>query len=224
MKSAITIACLVASMAAATNTCEYNELMNERGPHQCYNDTECGGARTCSQWGWCQGESGCESNQPDPVEELQAEVDALEGDFFQLETEVAELQAYIGDNSHNADLIETLVSGSIETSTPAVAENALQQMARTMFREHGNQDEFIRDLHNTSGVTLYLRFDCTSYNTNLDGPSTVDSKFINNRGIPDFAKSAKVPPGWKLEMWMEDNEDTVPLTIYGRMRDDLQGV
>ena len=33
-----------------------------------------------------------------------------------------------------------------------------------------------------------------------------------------------VPPGWKLEMWRNDNEDEAPYTIYGSMRDDLKGV
>ena len=84
MKSLFTIMSLVATMAAAANTCEYDEALNALGPNRCSSSLECGGARYCSDWGWCHGNSGCDApNQPDPVEielgELQAEVDDLEG-------------------------------------------------------------------------------------------------------------------------------------------------
>jgi len=42
------------------NTCAYDEAKNIKGPNRCTTAYECAGARTCSQWGWCQGNSGCD--------------------------------------------------------------------------------------------------------------------------------------------------------------------
>ncbi len=29
------------------------------GPNKCHGDSDCQGSRTCSEWGWCQGDSNC---------------------------------------------------------------------------------------------------------------------------------------------------------------------
>ena len=42
------------------NACNYDEAQNSLGANRCYMDNECAGARTCSDWGWCQGVSGCD--------------------------------------------------------------------------------------------------------------------------------------------------------------------
>ena len=41
--------------------CTLDESKNVEGPNRCSMDTECAGARDCSEWGWCEGDSGCES-------------------------------------------------------------------------------------------------------------------------------------------------------------------
>ena len=44
------------------NLCGINEATNPLGPNRCTSSSQCDGARTCSQWGWCEGVSGCGSN------------------------------------------------------------------------------------------------------------------------------------------------------------------
>lgn len=39
--------------------CAVNERNNHRGSNRCYRDFECSGARQCSMWGWCNGQSRC---------------------------------------------------------------------------------------------------------------------------------------------------------------------
>ncbi len=36
----------------------HDETNNPQGAHTCEDNCDCTGARTCSQWGWCQGEAG----------------------------------------------------------------------------------------------------------------------------------------------------------------------
>ena len=53
-----------------------DETINPLGAHKCLDDSECGGFRTCSEWGWCQGEWACEeimasleTAEPEPAPE-----------------------------------------------------------------------------------------------------------------------------------------------------------
>jgi hypothetical protein len=39
--------------------CTHDESINPLGAHKCTTSSDCSGARTCSRWKWCQGESGC---------------------------------------------------------------------------------------------------------------------------------------------------------------------
>ena len=41
-----------------SNLLHINEALNAEGPNRCSADTECDGRRTCSIYGWCQGDSG----------------------------------------------------------------------------------------------------------------------------------------------------------------------
>ena len=50
--------------------CTLDESKNVEGPNRCSMDTECAGARDCSEWGWCEGEI----NENEGEEELMAEV------------------------------------------------------------------------------------------------------------------------------------------------------
>ena len=59
--------------------CDINEANNKLGAHKCEKNDECHGKRTCSHFGWCQGESGCDDEKKDPgfleqVEEKAEEV------------------------------------------------------------------------------------------------------------------------------------------------------
>lgn len=42
-------------------SCRVDEARNPLGPNRCSNSNQCSGDRTCSDWGWCQGTSGCSS-------------------------------------------------------------------------------------------------------------------------------------------------------------------
>ena len=47
--------------------CGINETLNPLGPHKCDASSQCNGARYCSQWGWCEGMSGCGPNNSTPT-------------------------------------------------------------------------------------------------------------------------------------------------------------
>ena len=95
MKFTIAIASIFAISQAGIqgeeNNCYWNEAFNMLGPHQCYYDWECTGARTCSEWKWCTGETNCVNAEPaepeDPTEQLQLEVDGLEQDIDDINRE-----------------------------------------------------------------------------------------------------------------------------------------
>ena len=58
---------LAQSAVQDDNDCSVDESLNAMGPNQCMVDSECHGARTCSNWGWCQGHSNCDAP---PAEEV----------------------------------------------------------------------------------------------------------------------------------------------------------
>lgn len=79
-------------MAAApkvdfVNACGKNEALNLLGSNKCTEDVECDGRRTCSAYGWCQGESGCE---PKPEKESEAEEVVEEIEVEEIEEEQEE--------------------------------------------------------------------------------------------------------------------------------------
>jgi hypothetical protein len=41
------------------DNCLHDERLNALGPSKCSTAMDCAGARTCSRWGWCSGESQC---------------------------------------------------------------------------------------------------------------------------------------------------------------------
>ena len=49
-----------ARLLNGVDNCDHDEMNNMGGPHRCYeDDSQCTGNRTCSGWGWCQGDSDC---------------------------------------------------------------------------------------------------------------------------------------------------------------------
>jgi len=70
------------------NACGKDEALNVRGSNQCSQDYECDGMRTCSDYGWCQGVSGCDAAsvqeevvevvEPEPVPEEVVEIEIVE--------------------------------------------------------------------------------------------------------------------------------------------------
>ena len=51
--------------ADPVENCDHDETLNPLGPHKCQSNSECTGARTCSEWGWCQGDSFCDEEEED---------------------------------------------------------------------------------------------------------------------------------------------------------------
>ena len=87
MKFTIAIAAICALSQAGD--CNHDEAQNPLGPNQCWYDSECGGDRYCSPWGWCHGESNCPTTPTvEPIDQLQAEVDDLEQDILDVTAEV----------------------------------------------------------------------------------------------------------------------------------------
>ena len=46
-------------------SCNYDEAQNPLGPNRCTSDAECAGARTCSDFAWCEGDSECDAKTQD---------------------------------------------------------------------------------------------------------------------------------------------------------------
>ena len=49
---------LPANDCCTSNTYCHDEATNPKGPNQCSDNCDCDGERTCSEYGWCQGDSG----------------------------------------------------------------------------------------------------------------------------------------------------------------------
>ena len=54
--------------ADPTENCDHDETQNELGPFKCTSNDQCRGARTCSEWGWCQGDDFCDDEGEDEDE------------------------------------------------------------------------------------------------------------------------------------------------------------
>ena len=105
-------------------------------------------------------------------------------------------------------------------------------MARGMFEEFGEVDEYIRNLYYYTGANVYRNNVCTGWADAIqpawkysNGTVNTWPKYaLNLRKMNNLIESVEVPPGMKLEMWDEDNENAEPYTIIGRMREDRKGI
>ena len=50
---------LLTVAVCATSNCDWDETKNIKGPSRCSTDSQCTGARTCTKFGWCEGDPEC---------------------------------------------------------------------------------------------------------------------------------------------------------------------
>ena len=144
------------------------------------------------------------------------------------------MYTYMGDMIAPSTLshdIDARVTASVEASKAAVKDSALAQMARVMFDQFGDMDGLIRELHYAAPTVIYRDTRCIGFAAtvqpyymeeellNFYDSSRMDREQQNNK-----ITAVEVPPGYRLEMYDEDNYSGESYVVYGKFREDLQGV
>ena len=226
----------VASLFAANvmANCAVDESMNAGGPNRCSMNSECRGARTCNDAGWCEGVSNCDPfsyASTASVESLETEVDALKGHVDEIDLDLQALESYIGETQDGDRLINDIRSESnnqIAAAEDGIRDRTLVHLARTMLDTVGDKQGFIKDLFLWVPTTIYDNEVCTERATVVQ-PNITQARVwgvdtLEKREFKKKISSVMVPPGYKLELYKGNDFNGEMTTIVGKMRDDEMGI